>query len=223
MTLHHDPILQQPDRLILDPDLLRKHLAHQRFIAVLLHPALVPVAVTRPERVHADPPLAVAFRRGARGVQAAAAAVVQVVHVVGREGGFVVGLEARQRGPVAALLPRSQGAAVAGVDDDAEALVGGDHDVEADEEEREGEEAPPAALARQDEEDGEDQPREDVQVAVPFDEQHARSVAVADAPADEVGVRLPPQGGFDHVFDEGEGAGVGGVLEGVQHRSAVPV
>lgn len=41
--------------------------------------------------------------------------------------------------------------------------------------------------------------------AVPLDEHHSGPVAVADAPADEVGVGLAAEGALDHVFDEGEG------------------
>lgn len=143
MTLHHDAILQHPDRLVLDPDLLRKHLAHERFIPVPLHPPLVRVAIARAEGIHADAALR--------------AAAVHAIDVVGTaQRGLVIGIGRGQGGAVAELLPGAQRAAVRGVDDDADALVGGGEDVEADEEQREGEEPPPARFVREDEEDGED-------------------------------------------------------------------
>ena len=73
------------------------------------------------------------------------------------------------------------------------------------------------------EEDAEDDGHYDVGDAGVADEEDAGFVAVADGPADEVGVGLAAEGGFDHVFDEGEGGRVGGVLEGVEDGGAVAV
>ena len=112
---------------------------------------------------------------------------------------------------------------MASVDNHTHALPRRDADIHAYEQQWEREEAPPARFRTADEEHGEDYAGEEVQVAVPFDEENAGTVAVADAPADEVGVGLAPEGALDHVFDEGEGGGVGGVLEGVEHGGAVSV
>lgn len=40
-------------------------------------------------------------------------------------------------------------------------------------------------------------------------------VAVADTPADEIGVGLSPQGTLHEITDRGEGRGVGSMLKGV--------
>lgn len=52
------------------------------------------------------------------------------------------------------------------------------------------------------------------------DEENAGFVAIADAPTDEVGVGLTAQGTFDDIPDQGEGGGVGGVLEGMEDGGA---
>ena len=71
------------------------------------------------------------------------------------------------------------------------------------------------------EENSENETGEDMRVAVPFDEQDARTIAIADAPADKVGVRLTTEGPFDHVFDQGQGRWVCCVLEGVEDGGTV--
>ena len=109
---------------------------------------------------------------------------------------------------------------MARVDDDAKPFVRGDADGEADEEEGETEEAPPAGCVGEDEDDGEDDGADDVGDARVADEEDAGFVTVADAPADEVGVGLAAEGAFDDVADEGEGGGVGRVLEGVEDGGA---
>lgn len=55
------------------------------------------------------------------------------------------------------------------------------------------------------------------------DEDDTRLIAITDAAADEVRVGLATQGGFDHVFDKGEGRGVSRILEGVENGSTVAV
>jgi hypothetical protein len=53
------------------------------------------------------------------------------------------------------------------------------------------------------------------------DEDHAGFVAVADGPADEVGVGLGAEGGVGDPEGRVEGGGVGGMLEGVEDVGAV--
>lgn len=55
------------------------------------------------------------------------------------------------------------------------------------------------------------------------DKEYTRLVAITDGPSDEIGVRLAAQGGFDHVFNEGEGGGVCGVLESMEDSGAIAV
>lgn len=51
-------------------------------------------------------------------------------------------------------------------------------------------------------------------------EENFRFVAVADTPADEIGVGLSSQGTLDKITDRGEGRGVGGMLKGVEDDGA---
>ena len=53
------------------------------------------------------------------------------------------------------------------------------------------------------------------------DKKHAGLVAVADRPADEVGVRLAAESGFGDPDGGLEGGRVGGVLEGVETAGAL--
>lgn len=109
---------------------------------------------------------------------------------------------------------------MAGVDDDAETFVGGDADGETDEEEGRAEKAPPAAGGREDEDESEKDAADNVGDAGVADEEHARLVAVADAPTDEVGVGLTAQGALHDVAYEGEGGWVRGVLQSVEDGGA---
>lgn len=173
--------------------------------------------VVRAERVHRDV--------AAAGLAATLAGDGHAVYFVRARthSGFLVVVmvvEGVEAGAITVLFPGSEGAAVACVDDDTETLVSGDADVEAHEEEGEAPEAPPAGCIGADQEDGEDDGGDDVGDARVTDEEDARLVAVADAPADEVGVGLPAQGAFNDVMDESEGGGVGGVLEGMEDCGA---
>ena len=47
--------------------------------------------------------------------------------------------------------------------------------------------------------------------------------AIADGPANEVGMGVVAQGGVEHFFDWGESGGVGGVFEGAEDGRAVVV
>lgn len=216
MTLHDDTILQQTHGFVLDPDRPGEDPLQQRFLPVLVDPQLVVEGVARAERVHRDAATAglAAVARGGHAVDLVRARSHGSFFVV------VAVVEGVEASAVAVLFPGSKGAAVARVDDDAEALVGGDADVEADEEEGEAPDAPPARRGGADQEDGEDDGSDDVGDARVANEEDARLVAVANAPADEVGVGLPAQGAFDNVMDQGEGGGVGGVLEGVEDGGA---
>ena len=166
--------------------------------------------VPRAERVETDVPVG---RRG-RGV-----------NLVGRSRGGQggAGPEAAFGFDVAKLLPRPQRAGMAGVDDHAESLVGRDAGGEADEKERQHEEPPPAGSVRQHQDDAEDEGRHDVHDAGVAHKLHPGFTAVADGPADKIGVRLVAQAGLDHVFDQPEGRRVRGVLERVEHGGAVAV
>ena len=54
MALHNDLILQQPNRLVLDPNLLCENLAHGGGHPVFIYPHLMPIAVACAESVHGD-------------------------------------------------------------------------------------------------------------------------------------------------------------------------
>lgn len=159
MALHDDTILQQTYRLVLDPDRLGEDAPQQRFLLVLVDPQLVIEGVTRAERVHRD-----AAAGGLTGILARGGHTIDFVRARSHGGFFVfvVVVEGVEAGAIAVLFPRSESAAVARVDDDAEALVGGDADIEADEEEGEAPEAPPAGRGGADQKDGEDDGGDDV-------------------------------------------------------------
>ena len=55
------------------------------------------------------------------------------------------------------------------------------------------------------------------------DEEYSRFVPVADRPANEVGMRLTSESGFDHIFDERKCRWVSGMLEGVKDSRSVTV
>lgn len=107
--------------------------------------------------------------------------------------------------------------------DDAEAFVSSSGDVEANEEEGEAKEAPPARQMAQDKEQGEYDGEDYVRDAGIDDEEYAGFVAVADGPADEVGMRLAAECGFYHVLNEGEGGRMSSVLQGVEDGGPVAV
>lgn len=196
MALHDDPILQQPDRLVLHPNLPCENLPNDRLLLVLFNPNLVPVAVRCAKGIEGDAPL-----RSMR----------HAVHVVGGQRGLVVG-KTRHRSAVAELFPRPQRSVMGAVDDDAQTFVRRNGNVEADEEEREHKQAPPTGLVRHDEEYREDDAHDNVGDAGIDDEKHTRFVSITDGPADEIRVRLTAESGFDHVFDKGKCRRVGGVL-----------
>ncbi len=60
-------------------------------------------------------------------------------------------------------------------------------------------------------------------VARRLHEHDSRLVAVADGPANEIGMRLAPQSSFHHIFDERKRRGMGGMLKGVEDGGTITV
>lgn len=107
------------------------------------------------------------------------------------------------------------------VQDNAHALPRGDERRDADEPGGERDHAPrPGGGGEGDEEVG-NETRDDAEDSQPAGEEDAWAVAVADGPADEVGVGLPAESIFDGGEDGAEGGGVGGGLEGFQNGGAI--
>ena len=92
-----------------------------------------------------------------------------------------------------------------GVNDDAETFVRSYANVEADKEERKDEDAPPTRDMAETEQNAENDSQDDVRYAGVADEEYTGLVAVANRPANEIGVGLAAEGGFDHVFNERAG------------------
>lgn len=102
------------------------------------------------------------------------------------------------------------------VQDDAHALPGGDESGNADEPAKEGKDAPAATSRRESDDNVGNQTSNDTKDTKTTSEDDTRAIAIADSPADEVGVRLPAQGVFDGGNYFAESRWVGGVLEGVE-------
>lgn len=105
--------------------------------------------------------------------------------------------------------------------DDAHALVRGDEGGDADEVAGEGDGAVCARGGAQGEDDAGDEREQDDGDAEAAREDDARAVAVADGPADEVGVCLVAQRVFYAGGGGVEGRRVGRVLQGVQDGLAL--
>jgi hypothetical protein len=110
---------------------------------------------------------------------------------------------------------------VGGMEDEAEAFVGGYDGAEADEPEEGGEDTVPARGVGEGEDCGDDEAGGDAFDAEAADEEYAGFVAVADGPADEIGMGLAAQGCVGDLEGGVEGGGVGGMLEGVDDEGAV--
>lgn len=131
MALPHNPILQDPNGLVLNPKVLREHPPQQGRFLIPLHPRFMIERIARAECVHGNAPLP------------AAAAVGHAVHVIGRECRFIVVVKGVEGSAVAELFPRSEIPVMPGMNDDAEAFVSGHPDAETDEEQRETQQPPP--------------------------------------------------------------------------------
>jgi len=107
------------------------------------------------------------------------------------------------------------------MEDEAEAFVGGDDGAEADEPEEGGEDTVPARGVGEGEDCCDDEAGDDAFDTEAADEEHAGFVAVADGPADEIGVGLAAEGSVGDLKGGFEGGRVGGVLEGVKNVGAV--
>jgi hypothetical protein len=127
----------------------------------------------------------------------------------------------RLDGDVVGKLPGVEVAGVGGVQDEAEAFEGRYDGAETDEPEEGGEDPVPARGVGEGEDGGDGEADGDAFDAEAADEEHAGFVAVADGPADEIGVGLAAQGGFGDLEGGLEGGGVGGMLEGVDDLGAV--
>ena len=107
------------------------------------------------------------------------------------------------------------------VEDEAEAFVGGYDGAEAEEPEEGGKDTIPARDVGEGEDCGDDEAGDDAFDAEATDEDHARFVAVADGPADEIWMGLAAEGGVGDLEGGFKGGGVRGMLEGVDDASAV--
>lgn len=105
---------------------------------------------------------------------------------------------------------------VKAVQNDAHAFPGGNESGDADEPGGEGDDAPGATGGAEDEEEVDQEAGEDEEDAEAACKGDAGWIAVADGPADEVGMRLPAEGVFDRGGGGAEGGRVGGVLKSVQ-------
>ena len=233
LGLPRNLVLHHGNGGILDLDRLVKHLAEQAPALVPLHPALgAQIAVVRAAKGVEAKLLLVELAEGGHGhggvdfgvglagparsgrrTRCHGRSHVVVVVIVGVRAG--VG-RVEPRG----VLPRLDVALVRAVQDDAQALVGGDEGADADEPDGRGENAPPSAGAREDEQDRHDEAAECVCDAHRADEEDAGLVAVADGPAHEAGVRLVAERGLDHLDGWCERRGMRRVLEGVEHGGA---
>lgn len=83
--------------------------------------------------------------------------------------------------------------------DDAQSLVGRDESTDAKKPFDRGKNSPPPAYVGQNEEDGEHEAQGGMKNALDSNEKDAGLVPVADAPANEAGMRLVPESGLDHV------------------------
>jgi hypothetical protein len=102
------------------------------------------------------------------------------------------------------------------VEDNAHPLPGGDESSNANEPAEEWDDAPATTSGRECDDKIGDQAGSDGEDTKTASKDDARSVAVADCPADEVGVRLPAEGVLDGGDDGVECGWVGSVLEGVE-------
>jgi len=103
---------------------------------------------------------------------------------------------------------------------DAKTLVGSNKCRNANEPDRCSENTPPALRVAEDEEKRDHEAENGVCDAHGTDEEYFGGVAVADGPADEVGVGLVAELGFDELDGGQEGGGMGCVLEGVEDGGA---
>lgn len=129
------------------------------------------------------------------------------------------GLFVRERyfvGGIGEQFPGTQVAVVHAVENDAHALPGGDESGDTDEPADERKHAPPASSGGEGDDEVGDEAGSDGKDAEAAGEDHTRTVAVADGPADEVGVCLSAEGVLDCGDDFAESGWVGGVLEGVK-------
>jgi hypothetical protein len=114
---------------------------------------------------------------------------------------------------------------VGGIGVEAEAFVDGYDGAKADKPEEGGEDRIPAQEVGEGEGEGEgccgNETDDDAFDAEAAGEEHARFVAVADGPADEIRVEPAAEGDVSDLEGEIEGGGVGGVLEGVKVVGAV--
>jgi hypothetical protein len=107
-------------------------------------------------------------------------------------------------------------AVVHAVENNAHSLPGGDESSNADEPAKEWDNAPATAGGGECDDEVGDQASSDGEDAETAGKDDARTVAVADRPSNEVGVRLSAKGVLDGGDDGVEGGWVGSVLEGVK-------
>lgn len=119
-------------------------------------------------------------------------------------------------------LPGADVAVVHAVQYDAHALVGGDECADAYDKGNGGESAVAAAGAAEAQDDASDDAEEDGADTEGASKEDAGWVAVADGPADEVGVGLAAECRLDGVDDEAEGGGVSGVSQSLDGGLLLP-
>jgi hypothetical protein len=102
------------------------------------------------------------------------------------------------------------------VEDNAHSLPGGDESSDTNEPAKEWDDAPATAGGGECDDEVGDQASSDGEYTKTTSEDDTRTVAVADRPSNEVGVRLSAKGVLDGGDDGVEGGWVGSVLEGVK-------
>lgn len=103
------------------------------------------------------------------------------------------------------------------IDNQTKTFVGRHADRKPDEEEWRDEEAPPSGFMRERKDNAKDNAANNMGNTQVSNEKYARSVAIADGPADEVGVGLAAEVGLDHGLYHRESRRVRSVLEGTEN------
>ena len=197
VALDDHAVLQDSDRLVVDPNVRAEDPAEQRLFLVLFGPGLVGEGIRRAEAVEGS---------GSFG------AIGHAENFVGRERCFIIATNAGLGGRIPKLFPRTQTAAMRGVKNDAKTAIRCNADGEADQEEWGRKEPPPAGLVGKDEENAQNKSSDDVNDAGITNEEDSRSVSIADGPSHKVRMRLATEIAFNQVPDWRESRGMSSVL-----------
>lgn len=119
-------------------------------------------------------------------------------------------------------FPGSQMSVMHAVKNNAHSLPGSDESRNTDEETDEGEDAPGSTGAAESDEDSCNKTTYNSTDTEASSKDDTGTVAIADSPANEVGMSLTAQRPLDRVSNTTKGGGVSGVLKGVQQIGALP-